>query len=42
MYEANNPAYFAGAMMAMVPVLVLFILYSDKIMGKMYAGGIKG
>lgn len=42
MYEANNPAYFAGAMMAMLPVLILFILYSDKIMGKMYAGGIKG
>ena len=41
-YESNNPAYFAGALIAMLPVLVLFILYSDKIMGKMYTGGLKG
>ena len=42
MYEANNPAYFAGALITMIPVLLLFIFYSDKIMGKMYSGGIKG
>lgn len=41
-YEANNPAYFAGAIMAMLPILLLFIFFSDKIMGKMYSGGIKG
>lgn len=41
-YEANNPAYFAGALMAMLPVLILFVLFSDKIMGKMATGGLKG
>lgn len=41
-YEANNPAYFAGALVVMLPVLITFILYSDKIMGKLYSGGLKG
>ncbi len=41
-YEANNPAYFAGALMAMIPVLVLFVCFADKIMGQMYTGGLKG
>ena len=40
-YEANNPAYFAGSLMAMLPVLVLFILFNGKIMGQMAAGGLK-
>lgn len=40
-YEANNPAYFAGALMTMLPVLILFIFFSDKIMGKLYIGGLK-
>lgn len=41
-YEANNPAYFAGALIVMLPVLIVFILFSDKIMGKLYSGGLKG
>lgn len=41
-YEANNPAYFAGAIVAMIPVLLLFIFFSDKIMGQLYTGGLKG
>ncbi len=41
-YEANNPAYFAGALMAMIPVLLLFTFFADKIMGQMYTGGLKG
>ena len=41
-YEANNPAYFAGALIAMIPVLILFSCFADKIMGQMYTGGLKG
>ncbi len=41
-YEANNPAYFAGAFMTMLPVVLLFIFLADKIMGQMYTGGLKG
>ena len=41
-FEANNPAYFAGALICMLPILILFIMYSGKIMGKLYVGGLKG
>lgn len=41
-YEANHPAYFAGALITMIPVLLMFIFYSDRIMGQMYTGGLKG
>ena len=40
-YEANNPAYFAGSLMTMIPILILFIFFADKIMGKMHMGGLK-
>ncbi len=41
-FVANNPAYFAGTLIVMLPVVVLFVLCSDKIMGQLYSGGIKG
>lgn len=41
-YVANNPAYFAGALVVMMPVVILFIFGSDKIMGQLYSGGLKG
>ncbi len=41
-YAANYPAYFAGALIAMIPILLIFIFFSDKLMGQMYSGGLKG
>ena len=41
-YVANNPAYFAGTLIVMLPVVILFIFSSDKIMGQLYSGGLKG
>ena len=42
MYVANNPAYFAGCIIVAIPVLIIFIFGSDKIMGQLYSGGLKG
>lgn len=41
-YEANNPAYFAGTLIVMLPVVIMFILFSDKIMGQLSVGAVKG
>ncbi len=41
-YVANTPAYFAGALMVMLPVVIIFALFSDKIMGQLHSGGLKG
>ena len=41
-YVANNPAYFAGAIILMFPVVLLFICFQDKIMGQLHSGGLKG
>jgi ABC-type glycerol-3-phosphate transport system permease component len=41
-YAANYPAYFAGALIAMLPILLIFIFFADKLMGQMYSGGLKG
>ena len=41
-YAANYPAYFAGALIAMMPILLIFIFFADKLMGQMYSGGLKG
>ena len=42
LYVANTPAYFAGTLIVMLPILLLFIFYSDKIMGQLFSGGLKG
>ena len=31
-YAANYPAYFAGALIAMLPILLIFIFFADKLM----------
>lgn len=41
-YQADWPAYYAGILMSMVPVVVLVILFGGKIMQNMTIGGIKG
>ncbi len=40
-YNANIPAYFAGVMLSLVPVLALFIAFQNTIMEKVYFGGLK-
>lgn len=40
--NVNMPVYFAGLMIAMVPVLILFVIFQDTIMEKVNLGGIKG
>ena len=41
-YVVNNPAYFAGTLIVMLPVVLMFVFASDKIMGQLYSGGLKG
>jgi N-acetylglucosamine transport system permease protein len=41
-YVDNKPAYFAGVIMSMIPALILFTIFSDKIMGNVVMGGLKG
>lgn len=40
--NTNYPVYFAGILMSMIPVLVLFVLFSETIMQNTVAGGLKG
>ncbi len=39
---ANYPQYFAGVFISMVPTLLLFTLFADKIMNSLVIGGLKG
>ena len=41
-YNANNPAYFAGVLISIVPILVLFACFQNTIMEKVHIGGLKG
>lgn len=41
-FTANYPAYFAGVLLSLIPVLVLFIAFQNTIMEKVYFGGLKG
>ena len=41
-YVDNKPAYFAGVIMSMIPALLLFSIFSNKIMGNVVMGGLKG
>ncbi len=40
-YQGNVPAYFAGVLLSLVPVLVLFVAFQKTIMEKVYFGGLK-
>ena len=41
-FASNEPVYFAGVLMSMVPALTLFVLFQDVIMENTVAGGLKG
>ena len=41
-YEANQPLYFAGVFLSLIPVLMLFICFQNTIMSSVYSGGLKG
>lgn len=40
-YAGNIPAYFAGVLLSLVPVLILFVSFQKTIMEKVYFGGLK-
>lgn len=42
MTRGNMPVYFAALFLSMVPVLIIFSLFSEKIMKNMTVGGMKG
>lgn len=39
--NANTPAYFAGVLLSLIPILVLFVVFQNTIMEKVYFGGLK-
>ncbi len=38
----NTPAYYAALVISLIPILVIFCLFSDKIMKNFSVGGLKG
>lgn len=38
----NTPAYYAALVIALIPILVIFCIFSDKIMQNFSIGGLKG
>ncbi|MDY3864561.1 MAG: carbohydrate ABC transporter permease [Eubacteriales bacterium] len=41
-YVANMPGLFAGVILTLLPVLLLFIIFQNTIMEKVHLGGLKG
>lgn len=41
-YLANQPVYFAGVVLAMIPPIILYSVMQNTIMSKVYFGGLKG
>lgn len=41
-YVANMPGLFAGVLITLLPVLILFLLFQNTIMEKVHLGGLKG
>lgn len=41
-YSGNIPAYFAGVLISLLPILILFVLFQNTIMEKVHLGGLKG
>ena len=41
-FESNEPVYFAGVLMSMLPILILFAAFQEVMMGSVVAGGLKG
>ena len=42
MRVANYPVYFAGILLSMLPILIIFIIFQKTIMQNVSAGGLKG
>lgn len=40
-FQGNTPAFFAGVMLSLLPVLILFVTFQNTIMEKVYLGGLK-
>jgi len=41
-YFANQPIYFSGVILSIIPVVILFILFQNAIMNNVSIGGLKG
>lgn len=41
-YAANMPGLFAGVIITLIPVLILFFIFQNTIMEKVHMGGLKG
>lgn len=41
-YDANIPAFMAGVLLTMLPALIIYVVFQDSIMTKVYLGGLKG
>lgn len=41
-YVANMPGLFAGVLITLLPVLILFLVFQNTIMEKVHLGGLKG
>ena len=39
---SNQPIYFAGVIMSLIPILIIFAVFQNSIMQNVYAGGLKG
>ena len=41
-YVANMPGLFAGVLITLIPVLILFLIFQNTIMERVHLGGLKG
>ena len=41
-YAANQPLYFAGVFISILPAVLLFVIFQNTIMSNVYSGGLKG
>ncbi len=41
-YTGNVPAYFAGVLISLLPILALFVIFQNTIMEEVHLGGLKG
>ena len=41
-FKADTPSYFAGVLVSIIPILVLFGCFQNTVMEKVHIGGLKG
>lgn len=41
-YESDEPLYFAGVFISILPTVALFVIFQNTIMSNVYSGGLKG